>query len=240
MTSGGPAGSHAAATSWTLAGGVHVRCTGRVEGDMAAGSAGDGTAAGPDGLAHRRARVVDLPWSVPHQVHGSDVVIVAAPGDGSGRHADGLVTAESGAAIAVLSADCAPVAFASPEGIAGVAHAGWRGLRAGVVEATVSAMRDLGATRVEAVIGPCVRSECYAFGSDDLDLLADRLGPCVRAEDRTGAPALDVPAGVAAALSGCGASLVGDSAVCTACGDGYWSWRARGDRERQATVVWTA
>ena len=89
-------------------------------------------------------------------MHGARVVVVEGPGGAAGEAADAAVATSAGAALAVLTADCAPVALASPEGVLGVAHAGWRGLRAGVVEATVTTMRRLGATRIEAVLGPCV------------------------------------------------------------------------------------
>jgi YfiH family protein len=214
---------------WELPGGIRVRATGRPDGDLSARS---------DGVAARRQAVVDLPWSVAHQVHGADVVVVDAPGVGRDRDADALVTARSGLAIAVITADCAPVAFASREGVAGVAHAGWRGLEAGVLQATIDAMRRLGATEVTAVLGPCIHAECYEFGSADLDRLAARLGPSVRSRHAGGGPALDVPAGVAAALSERAVVLEPAEAVCTACSADHWSWRARADQGRQATVVW--
>ena len=190
------------------------------------------------GVEQRRAAVVALPWSVPTQVHGADVVTVTGPGGGSGERADALVTATPGVAVAVLSADCAPLALDSAEGVLGVAHAGWRGLKAGVIEAAIDSMRLLGATEVEAVLGPCIRAECYPFGSDDLEVMAARLGASVRSQDRNGGPALDIPAAVRAALAACGARLAADSGVCTGCGDGYWSWRDRADTYRQATVAW--
>ena len=222
MTGGGLAGAD-------LAGGGRVAWTGRSNGDMRAASAG---------VEKRRAAVVDRPWSLVRQVHGTDVIVVERPGDSGSGVGDALVTAHPGAAIAVLTADCAPVALASPEGVFGVAHAGWRGLAGGVLEAAVAAMRRLGAGRIEAVLGPCIHPECYAFGAEDLDRVADRLGAAVRATDRDGHPALDIPAGVAAVLERAGAELVGDAGVCTSCDEGYWSWRARADAERQATVVW--
>jgi copper oxidase (laccase) domain-containing protein len=140
--------------------------------------------------------------------------------------------------LAVLTADCAPVALASPEGVLGVAHAGWRGLRAGVIEATVTRMRRLGATRVEAVLGPCIHPCCYAFGAEDLHAMQARLGSRVRATDSQGAPALDLPAGVRSALHSSGATLVGDADICTSCSDRHWSWRRSKTRRHQATVVW--
>ena len=165
-------------------------------------------------------------------------MVVEAPGAANGEAADAAVCTSAGAAVAVLTADCAPVALASPEGVFGVAHAGWKGLRAGVVEATVQAMRRLGATRIEAVLGPCIHSECYAFGAADLDGIEERLGPEVRATDRAGNPALDLPAGVRSALRSSGATLAGDAGLCTACSAGHWSWRRAPHPRRQATVVW--
>ena len=179
-----------------------------------------------------------MPWTVLDQVHGARVVVVDQPGGESGASADAAVTTSAGAALAVLTADCAPIGLASPEGVAGVIHAGWRGLRAGVVQATVTAMRRLGATRVEAVLGPCIHPCCYAFGDDDLFAIASRLGDKVRSRDSEGRPALDVPAAVRSAVHSAGADLVGDADKCTGCSTDYWSWRKRAAQHRQATVVW--
>jgi polyphenol oxidase len=189
-------------------------------------------------VAARRAAVVDLPWTWFRQVHGRRVVSVGRPGEGAGERADAAVTREPGCALAVLSADCAPVALASPEGVAGIAHAGWGGLLAGVVEATVEAMRALGAGDISAVLGPCVRAGCYEFGADDLDRVAARLGSQVRSQTSDGRPALDLPAAVRAALERSGVDHVCDTGACTACSPEYFSWRARRDLGRQATVVW--
>jgi YfiH family protein len=189
-------------------------------------------------VERRRRAVADAPWTVLDQVHGARVVVVEAPGAATGEAADGAVSVSKGAALAVLTADCAPVALASPEGVFGIAHAGWKGLRAGVVEATVQAMRRLGATRIEAVLGPCIHACCYAFGADDLARVEARLGPEVRATDRDGNLALDLPAGVRSALRSSGATLVGDAGLCTSCSPAHWSWRRSPTARRQATVVW--
>jgi copper oxidase (laccase) domain-containing protein len=125
------------------------------------------------------------------------------------------------------------------DGAVGVAHAGWRGLAAGVVGATAAAMADLGSAPQRAVIGPCIRPGCYEFGPADLDLVAGRWGDAVRATTADGRPALDVPAGVRAALAEVGVTEVVDDGTCTACdADRYWSFRARGEAGRVATVAW--
>lgn len=217
---------------------AHVAFTGRAQGDMGHGG-GAVVRVRPDVAARRRA-VVDLPWTWLRQVHGADVVRVNGPGHGAGARADAAVTAEADCAVAVLTADCAPVALASAEGVIGVAHAGWRGLEAGVVDATVGEMRALGATDIEAVVGPCIHAECYAFGPEDLDRVAARLGEGVRATTTAGEPALDLPAAVHGALvaAGLDPAAILDVDECTACSPRYFSWRARGEQQRQAAVVW--
>ena len=192
----------------------------------------------PTVVAARRRGVVDLPWTWLRQVHGAEVVVVGSPGDGAGREADAAVTAQPGAVLAVQTADCAPVALLSPEGVVGAAHAGWRGIEAGVLGATVDAMRALGASQVSAVLGPCIHLECYEFGKADLDRLAERLGDEVRGTTSAGRPALDVPAAVRLALAEAGVDQIDDVDTCTSCDTGYFSHRARGDTGRQALLVW--
>lgn len=215
---------------------AHVAFTGRAEGDM--GHGGDAVVRVRPDVGARRRAVVDLPWTWLHQVHGAGVVRVHAPGEHAGTKADAAVTAVPGCALAVLAADCAPVALASAEGVIGVAHAGWRGVAAGVLEATVIEMEKLGATAIQAVIGPCIHAECYEFGAADLALVAHRLGDTVRATTAGGGPALDLPAAVHAALEGAGVQEIDDLGVCTACSEDHFSWRARQERQRQAVVVW--
>ena len=106
------------------------------------------------------------------------------------------------------TADCAPVGLIGLGGVVGVAHAGWRGLVAGVLEATVAAMREAGAGRIVAVVGPCIHAGCYDFGADDLAEVAAALGDDVRAVSSTGGPALDLPAGVVADLGRAGVTDV--------------------------------
>lgn len=119
----------------------------------------------------------------------------------------------------------------------GVAHAGWRGLVAGVLEATVSAMVDLGATTITADVGAHIRARCYEFSPAELDVVAGRYGDRVRSTTAWGAPALDVTEAVRAALEGVGVPVT-DAGGCTACEPRrYFSHRARGDRGRHVSVV---
>jgi YfiH family protein len=208
-----------------------VRFTGAPEGDLAI------TGAQPM-LDERRARVAPLPWTWLTQVHGSDVVLVAAAGDHAGEAADAAVTAALAAPLAIHTADCAPIALVADEGVIGAVHAGWRGLVAGVVEHTVETMRSLGAGEITAILGPCIHAPCYEFGAADLAVVAGLLGDEVRSTTADGRPALDLPKAARVALERAGVALLAGDAPCTACAGGYFSHRARQEAGRQAMVVW--
>lgn len=164
-------------------------------------------------------------------MHGTDVVVVTRPGEHAGAEADAAVTTVSGCKLAVRTADCIPIVLAGERTVA-VVHAGWRGLAAGIVPATIDAMRGDVTT---ATIGPHIRVGCYEFGSDDLDEVAAALGDGVRGITTWGAPGLDLTAGVRTAL---GAISIVDAGACTACTDLYFSWRARKETARFATIAW--
>jgi YfiH family protein len=178
--------------------------------------------------------VIDRPWRWVRQVHGAAVVWA-----GAGRpDADAVITAERDCALAVFTADCAPVALASPEGMIAAVHAGWRGLDAGVIEAAVAALRAAGSSSVWAALGPCIHPCCYEFSERDLAGLANRYGDAIRSTTTNGHVALDLPAAVAVALKSAGAELVHAADPCTSCWPGYFSHRARNEKQRQAGVVW--
>jgi polyphenol oxidase len=224
-----------ATLAWTLPSGptAGVRFSSAADGDFAVGQPADV-------LAARRRELVPLPWTWLHQVHGDRVVVVDDPGARAGAHADAAVTARAGAALAIQTADCVPLALVADEGVVAVAHVGWRGLLVGVVEAAAGAVRRAGGRRLRAVIGPSIHPCCYEFGAADLDRVAARYGDGVRATTRSGRPALDMPTAVASALA-----PIPDTDVlraepgCTGCGTPpMFSHRARGDTARQAMVVW--
>ena len=146
------------------------------------------------------------------QVHGAAVVRVDHPWrPGEGPSADAMVTDRPDIALGVISADCAPVLFSSPAGdIVGAAHAGWRGALGGVLEATVAALRNLGAPQIRAVIGPCIGPGSYEVAADLRDaVLAHDLsdarffGPGKR-PDRW---QFDLPGYCAARLTAAGAAV---------------------------------
>lgn len=162
---------------------------------------------------------------------------MTAPGEHAGATADAAVTARAGCPVVVRTADCAPVVLVGPRSV-GIVHVGWRGLVGGVVERAVAAMADLGDPPGVAHLGPCIRVGCYEFDGPERAAVAARCGRGVEGTTTWGTPALDLPAGVIAALHHAGVGDVHDTSGCTACDTRWYSHRARGEAARFATVAW--
>lgn len=124
-------------------------------------------------LRNRRqlADIANLP-SAPHwlrQVHGTGVVRFDGDASRDEPEADAAVTATPGVVLAILTADCLPVLFAAKDGHeVGAAHAGWRGLAAGVLEATVSKMHTA-PDHLVAWLGPAAGPAKYEVGIEVYD-----------------------------------------------------------------------
>ena len=99
------------------------------------------------------------------QVHGTAVIhATGVPSEDARPEADAIVTATPGLLIGILTADCAPVLLADAEaGVVGAAHAGWKGALAGVTDAVIAGMEQLGAdrARIAAAVGPCIARASY-------------------------------------------------------------------------------
>ncbi|GAA4406456.1 peptidoglycan editing factor PgeF [Fodinibacter luteus] len=191
----------------------------------------------PGAVAHNRALLAEAlgrPVVYMEQCHGADVVVVDDVPD-QPPACDAVVTTSTEVALAALVADCVPVLLSGTGGVVAAVHAGRPGLVAGVVGRALEAMRDLGAGEVDAVVGPAVCGRCYEVPAELRDAAA-RVQPVSAAVSWTGTPAVDVAAGVVAALH------EADVAVrwvpgCSRERDDLYSYRRDGRTGRFAGVV---
>jgi YfiH family protein len=152
---------------------VTTRIGGCSRGPYAGFNLGTHVGDAPDDVARNRQRLqqaVQLSqaplWL--QQVHGSRVLSLSpgAPVPASPPEADAACTTQTGLACAILTADCLPVLFCdSAGGVVAAAHAGWRGLRAGVLENTVRAMAVPPAT-IMAWFGPAIGPQAFEVGAE--------------------------------------------------------------------------
>ena len=199
------------------------------------------------GLADLRSRqraLTGRAWWMTDQVHGVDCFEIEGAGGmpdplcAMSAVADVLSTTLHDTDLAIWTADCAPIVLVGEDRVV-AAHAGWRGLADGVIDAAVDAVRASGGSVVEAVVGPVIHSCCYEFATEDLESVAAGVRApvdVVSGLTRTGALALDVPAAVRAGLAVHDIEL-GLVGPCTGCDDRWYSHRVRRDTERFATVV---
>jgi YfiH family protein len=191
----------------------------------------------------RRLRAtLDLPgeplWLA--QVHGTAV----ARGDGrAGSPADAAVASAPGEVCAVLTADCLPVVLADRDATrVAVAHAGWRGLAAGVLEATLAAL-GLPPSRLVAWLGPAISQPAFEVGEEVRAAFVART-PCYAsafAGNARGRFQADLLALARITLAQAGVASVHGGSWCTA-GDParFFSYRRDGTTGRMATLAWLA
>lgn len=126
----------------------------------------------------RVAKAMDVPLEhlvTVHQTHSAQAVPVDGPLADRPK-ADGLATSTPGIALGILTADCLPVLFADERAsVIGAAHAGWKGAKSGVMEATIDAMETLGAERaqIHAVLGPAISQANYEVGQEFMEGFLD-------------------------------------------------------------------
>jgi hypothetical protein len=131
----------------------------------------------PAAVAENRRRAMahlglpETALSTLYQVHGDEVLTLTAPltADAPRPKADGMVSATPGVALGILAADCVPVLLADAQAmVVGACHAGWKGALAGITDATIHAMRRLGAAplRIAAAVGPSIRQGSYEVGPE--------------------------------------------------------------------------
>jgi polyphenol oxidase len=236
---------------WPAPRGVHALSTlrgdprsGASKGPYAGFNLGDHVGDAPAAVAENRRRLKELAGlprepSWLSQVHGvgvADLDSPAAPGP-----ADAAIARGSAKVCAILTADCLPIVFATDSGnTVAAAHAGWRGLAAGVIEATVRAMGVPPGTLV-AWLGPAIGPKYFEVGTEvrDAFLAADPKAGEAFEPNARGRFMADLSMLARRRLQGLGVSRIYGGGECTFSQvDRYYSHRRDGITGRQATVVW--
>lgn len=232
-----PAPGHVRAFTTTREGGVSV-------GGWASLNLGEATGDDPAHVAENRARFeACLPASAGwlKQVHGFEVVRREVL-DTRLVEADAVWTAAPSLPCTLLTADCLPVLFTNDEGsVVAAAHAGWRGLASGVLEATVSAL-PVPAADLLAWIGPGIGLNAYEVGSAFRDEFRSRL-PWLEVgfAEFDGRVHADLEAIARAILARSGVSRVHGGGFCTYTDrDRFFSHRRQPQGGRMATTIWLA
>ena len=172
-----------------------------------------------------------------HQVHGSSVATVTIPG--TTEEVDALVTDQPGLALAVLVADCVPVLLTDEDaGVIAVAHAGREGVRLGVVDATLDAMVECGASLANTWVhlGPSICGQCYEV-PEELAAEFERLIPHSAKTSRWGTPSIDLKGPLASHLAGRVGTVTVDPR-CTREDESLFSYRGDKETGRFAGLVW--
>jgi polyphenol oxidase len=173
------------------------------------------------------------------QVHGTRVAMLP----GSTGQADAAVAFEKGCVCAVLIADCLPIFLAARAGDRiGVAHAGWRGLAAGVVEATVAAL-DCDPASLVAWLGPSIGRDAFEVGAEvrEAFMAGDPAAAREFRAGRAGRWLADLPALAKRRLAGAGVVDVQESGLCTYADPArFYSHRRDGTTGRMAALAWLA
>lgn len=248
-----PAPARVRALSTTRFGGVSAGPYGLADGEPGGLNLGTHVGDDPAAVAANRTRLASQLPAMPRwleQVHGCGVV--TADDDVAGvPRADASVATTPGHVCAIMTADCLPVLLCNTAGtVVGAAHAGWRGLCDGVIEATLARMAanaDPSAQWV-AWLGPAIGPDAFEVGVEVREAFLDRALPeeraAVEAAFVAGAPGkylanLYALARIRLARAGCTQVHGGDACTVTDA-DRFYSYRRDRTTGRMATLVWLA
>jgi YfiH family protein len=205
---------------WPAPPGVRARVTTRAEGDLG-------------GVALRASLPSDPVWL--KQVHGAKVLQIE--NSSKNEEADASITRGRGVVCVVKIADCMPVLFADDAGtVVGAAHAGWRGLAAGVLENTVKAMR-VAPQQLMAWLGPAIGPRVYEVGEEVRAAFAGH--EYAFAATRAGHWNLDLYAVARQRLMDAGVRNLFGGSFCTYTDrERFFSYRRDRDAKRMAAAIW--
>jgi len=174
------------------------------------------------------------------QVHGTRVADLDAPQE-AGAGADAAITRRAGRVCVVQVADCMPVLFAARDASAvALAHAGWRGLAAGVLEATLARL-GVAAGELIAWLGPAISARHFEVGDEvrTAFLERDRGAAAAFTGNARGRWQCDLAALARRRLSALGVTEISGGSWCTYADPGrFFSFRRDGRCGRMAALIW--
>jgi YfiH family protein len=220
---------------------VTTRCGGVSQAPFDSFNLGDHVDDDPDAVATNRQRLQQVLGCEPawmSQVHSSTVVQADPQGCPT---ADASWTGVEGVACTVLTADCLPVLFCDLAGTRiAAAHAGWRGLVAGILEATVADMEMPGA-QLMAWLGPAIGPEAFEVGAEVRDAFVSQHATAAEAfslSHNAGRHMADIYQLARIRLAACGVSAVFGGGFCTVSDPRFYSYRRAARTGRFASLVW--
>jgi YfiH family protein len=173
------------------------------------------------------------PVQYMNQVHGNRIAIIEEQSD-EAPTADALVTGIPGVTLGVMVADCIPLLLISKE-VVGAVHVGRKGLMNAITSITIELMRDMGATSIQAVMGPSICGRCYEVSADIYhEVIAAH--PKSKSSTSSGTFALDLPAALRSVLENESIPIV-DQFSCTVEDPELFSYRRDGVTGRQAGLI---
>ena len=186
--------------------------------------------------------VLPEPPQFLHQVHGTEVVdLDRRPDPLSEPEGDAAVTRRTGQVVAIRTADCLPVLFCHrTDAVIAGAHAGWRGLAAGVLEQTVKAM-DAAPDGIMAWLGPAIGQQAFEVGPEVRDRFLGHHPEAVSAFTRGQGDRwhADIYTLARQRLSDAGVTQVSGGGFCTYTeSERFFSYRRNPDCGRMVSLVW--
>lgn len=175
------------------------------------------------------------------QTHGNQVI--TADTNKPLVSADACVSRQPGAVCAVLTADCLPIFFAAINGSeVGVAHAGWRGLAGGVIEATLDAMNAPN-QKIAAWMGPAIGPNAFEVREElrEIFIALDARNAHAFKRNKPGHYLADIYQLAAVRLTQAGVATISGGKYCTYTGAAdFYSYRREGETGRMASLIWIA
>jgi len=226
---------------------ITTRHGGVSQGKFTSLNLGDHVGDDPVAVAANRQRVRAQTNAEPvwlDQVHGIEVIDAAAYAAAhcSPPRADAAYVRISGLACTVMTADCLPVLLCDARGqVVAAAHAGWRGLLAGVLEQTIAAMAVPG-QNILAYLGPAIGPRSFEVGDEVRCAFVARdaqAAACFMSATIAGKWLADLYALARLRLAGCGVVKVFGGGFCTfGEADRFFSYRRDGQTGRMASMIW--